>query len=480
MSEVAQANPSAVVTHARRTRTVRWCVQHALAILLVAVAVKGVFLAVFVPIWEVPDEQAHVLYTQSLVEDRRMPVFRGTDLTYSPEVYRSMQESGYIDRRAYMNKTIDPPADNGDPRRVAPALPANPAAHYNPLYYLFEAVPYLALYDHPIASRVMAMRIVSSFLFVVVVYFSYRFALLIRRSRGFALTVAAIVGFHPMASYMFSGVNNDSLFVALSSIVLFRIASMLRGEPTYRSMCVTAALIGFAATVKEPGMVFVPLVLVALAMRNPRPAVSKLAAMFLVLGAVSLFVWGSWFALSARIDPGMHSVVRQGDTSMSGLSVLSYIDLAVVHRLPDVFKSFWGLFGRLDVPLPAGLYAVLGLVIGAAAFGAVKALLRREAGEDEARERRTALIAAISLILMETLYLSLFLWQVLKYAYVDFPNQGRYYFALLPALMALLLYGIEELSGRRNRYLARRLAAVLMVVFSAYSVYPIMYGRYYG
>ncbi len=480
MDDAMQISGSTAVPAASVVRRLaRWCVRHCLAMLLVVVVLKGVFLAWYIPAWQIPDEPAHFQYVQTIVEQRRFPVPHGTTLVLSEEVRAAIAGSEYYALREQDISTsaCDPAAGPKRERCVPANAPYNPAAYYNPVYYLVESVPYLLTYRSPIDVRLRAMRTVGALLFSIVVYCSYRFALLMKRRRAFALAVAVLVGFHPMASFVFAGVSNSVLEVTISSVIVLMMAQWLIRPPNARSVTLCSLLIGLGISVKVSIIVFLPLAIGLILINRAALQKNRVVRYIGIVVLSSLILGTSWFIRNAITDQQATAAIELQGHNLNQLPAWLYVVSLPMYRLVSVFRSFWGSFGQWHLDQHATFSSAGFVIIGIVCFIAVVGigwylLSRRNADRQERRVVASSLLALLSL---EAFFMALFFYYVVKSGYVEFPNQGRYYFILLPALMALLMHGLEAFVPERRRWVARSAAALLMIALFVASVVPAMY-----
>lgn len=461
-------------------RFIEWCKRYALTILLCAVAVKGIVLAVRIPLWGGPDEPSHVQYVQTIVENRSFPVFRFEQQSFSPEIFGSLLDTKFFygKTRTQIDRNYRPPAssDNTTRRVIDQTLP-NPSALYSPAYYLIESVPYLVFYNAPLGTRVVAMRIVSSLMLVVTTLLAYRLALLVRRNRGFALTVASLVGFQPMASFEFSAVNNDALATMLSALLLYRLVRIVLRGTTMRETVWNALILGFVVSVKQSTAIFAPVWLLTVWLRKDDLGEFRhIVRHAVVLIALSFAVWAPWQLRMISLAQGASSAVLLRDQSLAHLPLASYCWLVLIYRLPNVFRSFWGNFGWLDKPLPLGLYVALAALSVASLAGAIRGLLGKVRDGVEQVERRAIAVICIAVVVMETIFVGWYLSMVLRYGYIYFPMQGRYYFPLLAGLMLLMTWGLERFVAEKNRSYVHAVLTCLAIALFAASVGPMLSG----
>jgi hypothetical protein len=440
----------------------------ALAAIVVAYLALGTLYAVRTPPWQVPDEPAHYNYVRYLVEERRLPV---------------LQQGDYD--QAYLEAIVE--------AKFEPTYPIDAIRyefHQPPLYYLLQA-PVYALSG----GALLPLRLTSVLLGAGVVVVAYLVVRKVYPERaGVALGTAAFVAFIPQHIAMNAGVQNDPLAELILGLVLLRLVSWLRAGTAWslRQHAVTGVIIGLGLLTKLSAYVAVPVAVVAVALkfwhtRRRRDADEghrqvesshrglDLQAALPVLGALllpALLIGLPWFVRNAVVYGGLdvaglgrHAAVVQGQ-----LTTARWIELYGWRQLPGVFsrttfRSFWGQFGWMAVPMEWRVYlglrvlsvlAVVGLV-----FRAVDTFERPAAG---AGGRFSPML--ILLLSSGLLTLGSYLWYNLSF----YQAQGRYlYPALIPIGLAWTL-GLDESLRRRT---APWLAGVLVLV-TAYDLYQIV------
>jgi hypothetical protein len=453
----------------------------ALAAIVVVYLALGALYAIRTPPWQVPDEPAHYNYVRYLVEERRLPVLQQGD-------YDQAYLDGIVSARF-------PPGYSIDPIRYE--------FHQPPLYYLLQA-PVYALSG----GALLPLRLTSVLLGAGVVVVAYLVVQKVYPGRaGVALGTAAFVAFIPQHIAMNAGVQNDPLAELILGLVLLRLVSWLRAGTawTVRQHVVTGVIIGLGLLTKLSAYVAVPVAAIAVALRfwqvgrtgagnrehlqaeSGRRGLSVQVALP-ALGALllpALLIGLPWFVRNAVVYGGLdvaglgrHAEVVQGLPSSEAkgqLTTRQWIGLYGWRQLPGTFsrttfRSFWGQFGWMVVPMEWRVYlalrilsvlAVVGLV-----FRAVDAFERPVA----AASRRFS-PALVLLLSSGVLTLGSYLWYNLSF----YQAQGRYlYPALIPIGMAWTL-GLDESLRRRT---APWLAGVLALV-TAYDLYQI-YVRNHG
>jgi 4-amino-4-deoxy-L-arabinose transferase-like glycosyltransferase len=342
---------------------------------------------------------------------------------------------------------------------------SNPARVNPPLYYGFEAVPYVLSPSSDPFSRIFLMRLWSMLLLLVAVAATWMLiGELAGRRRDLQFAGAAIVGLQPMATFISASVNPDSAIMATFALAFWLGARTVRRGLEPRTAVALCAATAAAILIKATGYALVPGVLVALAIGAwkagiPRRAgqLARTAAPLLVL-ALPVLAWVAYSRLSDR--PVVNEVGRlplgTPETSLPG--PVSYLwqfylpNLSGQQPLPSTFpgwparnfwlEGFWGDFGWLEIRLPNSLYLAAAALTALIAAGAVIALVR------SGWRRHLPLLAFIVLIVGAVfggLHLTEF--RTLERQGTPFI-QGRYLLPLAPLLGLAAAAALSLLRGR--------------------------------
>jgi hypothetical protein len=217
----ATASPSA-------PRRSRLRLQPALLALLVVATVEALAWIVVLPPLEGPDEISHFAYTERLVETRSIPWYPG-GAPNPPGRFASTETAGaalyggiFAESRNLAARPLGSQVAvdlwHRQPERTDRAARkdggytsamANP-----PLYYLYEAIPYLVTYPLDFFDREFAMRVANIPLLLVTIGFAWATSglLLARRSLQFLATAA--VALNPQLIHLTAVVNADIMLAA--------------------------------------------------------------------------------------------------------------------------------------------------------------------------------------------------------------------------------------------------------------------------
>lgn len=464
-------------------RSGEWIKQHHLIILLIMVAIRQAFVIGLVPIWHVPDETAHVQYSQTIVEERRFPVFGLPDADFSAELVRSYRTGSAGDPRysqyvRFVNYRIRPelPARWSVGRQEPPR---NPAALYGPVYYLYESIPYALFYNAPLETRVHAMRAGSSLLLLGVVWLSYRIAFLIRPKRSWAWLIAAAVGFHPTIGYMMAGVNADN-FLMLATMASLYFAIRLVYHRQAKDLLWFGVGAGLAAMSKQPGWIFFPLVILAWWMN--RSAWSRrdwlqyggLAIVATIIIGASWSIRGFFVNTTNAASSDIVPVI----TEFGRFTMPWILKMDLTLRLPFVFISFWGFFGWIGAwsIYPMIVYKGLATLVVVTSVGLWKLIFSKGKQSIDALRERTIILGALILMAeLEAGYQWLWWSRAMHNNSLRFTAHGRYYLFLIFLYILVIFVGLERLVPSRHRRLVWILVAGLIIILGGVAIWPALW-----
>jgi Predicted membrane protein (DUF2142) len=472
--------------------------------------------SLIVPLFQVPDEPAHVAYAQYLAETGSPPSGDNQKRPFSKQERRLLNA---VQWKAVTHRPQnEPPAtetarklfDHLDEHQGTPVGPGGftSATNNPPVYYAAEAAVYHLTPSSSLADRIHAMRLLSALLAAVTVLFIFLFLRELVPGSPWAWTVGALaVTFQPMFGFMSGGVNSDSLLFAASAGVFWALAaSFRRGLTVERGVWIGAlAAAGLVGKINMlgllPGIAIGLFVLVARsspatrrqAIRGAIVATGIVAGVAVVYMALNSLVWdrglffgggghplGSAIGAAGRVDLAHTPDRTIGDA-------LSYGWQFYLPRLPFMqsfffeyplrhvwFDGFIGSFGWLDYRLPTGIYSIalaIATVIAVLAGRELytrRAVLRTRIGE-------LATYAAMTVGLLILVNGNGF--AVRADSSIGF-EQARYLFPLLALYAAILALAARGV-GRRYGPAAGVLIVTLAIVHTALAM-VVTLTRYYG
>ncbi len=374
--------------------------------------VLGTAYSVLVPVFEAPDEPAHLGYLNALMTTHRLPTRDATPQAHQPPAYYALL-AAVLHRRFHDAVEVELPPNREfrwtGPDRNRFLHPARPLFSQGPRRVWFHQ-----------------LRSLQLILGAIPVLFAWKLArLMAPQDPRVAWLAGMLAAGIPQFLFVSASLSNANLTNALSAAALFCIVRLQQEEqPAFGRTAGLGALVGVSLLGKLTAAFLLPTWLIACALaRVPRR--QKILRAAIGMG-VALLVSGWFYAWN---------VVRFGNP----------VGEQIVFRpeaLPKVFhfgywyflfRSFWGRFGWLNVKAPLAVYAFFSLLSLAALAGLV--ILARNRRQWEFPRGVWVAAAAVLFALLPIPPFSL--------AYDPFfQPQGRYLFPALCAITFLMALGL--------------------------------------
>jgi 4-amino-4-deoxy-L-arabinose transferase-like glycosyltransferase len=318
-----------------------------ITLILIIYLIIGTLYAIKTPAWQVPDEPAHYNYVRQVATTGELPVIRPGDWDndYLEKIKRERFSLAALGDRLGTIQYED---------------------HQPPLYYVLEAPIYNAT-----QGNLTAMRLLSVLFGAGVVIAAWGVVTAIFPAQAWlAAGTAGFVAFLPQHVAMMAGVENDALGELLVGIILFACA-------VYLGLCILTKL-----TAMLPMMIVIPITIL-LHSRRERWSLARLLreAAWVAIPALILGVpfWLRNISVYGGTDflaQAAHDSIVIGQQRTSDYIATHGVGGWLRDGLRTTFQSFWGQFGWMGVPLNAGMYLVLFLLMVIATIGAITALIR--------------------------------------------------------------------------------------------------------
>lgn len=496
-------------SYARRIPTAGWVC--ALVALL-----TGTAWSLLIPLFHVPDEQAHFSYAQYVAEAGKPPTGRAGIQHFSEE-QRLLLDTvrwKYVIHRGENR----PPSTATAKRRLERAQDARldreseggytTATNNPPLYYGAAAGAYLLSPSTAPADRIHLMRLLSALLGAVTVLFTFLFLRELLPGTPWAWTVGALaVAFQPVFGFISGGVNSDNMLYAASAGVFLGIARCFRHELTPRRglWIGGCAAVGLLSKINMLGLlpgIALGLLLLVLradsagrrnAARGALAAAGVTAGSVIVYMAVNSTIWDRGLFFGAGGVQGFGSFETAGpantvETQEATLGgALNYLWQFYLPKLPFMDAEFtayqarqvWldgfiGAFGWLDYTFPRPIYdlglALLGVIL---VLAGRELVLRRARLHARLGELVTYCALAAGLIVFVNVS-----------GYIGRLNtplgfeQARYLFPLLPLYGTIVALAVRG-AGRRYGPAAGILVVSVAIAHTAVAM-VLALTRYYG
>lgn len=353
-----------------------------LPLIVLVYLILGVATSLIVPLNEAPDEADHFLYIKYLLQQQKLPIM--SPVMAENETMEANQPPLFYLLNAAVLTPFDVSApSHGELNACYSFHPADPGRQTFYRHPPAEQFPYQST-----ALAFHLARLVSVLLGACTIFFTYKLASELTQNPTISHLAAAVVAFNPQFIFMNASVNNDVLMGSLGVAMVWLAVRVVR-RPVQKQVLGLALLVAAGALTKFALFAFWPLAFLAVlhpqlellwlywhSQKSHSPA--GLRALFhpallnnvLLLLLLPLLVagWVYWRNWQLYGDPLVWAVHLQAKGSevlrTSPLTSADLRDFASLH-----FRSFWGLFGWMNVQLPAGLYGGYGLLMVAGGAG---------------------------------------------------------------------------------------------------------------
>ncbi|MCY4018275.1 MAG: DUF2142 domain-containing protein [Chloroflexi bacterium] len=401
--------------------------------ILAGYLIAGALFAVYTPPWQAPDEPAHYNYVRQVAEN-----------SCCPRVEIGDWQSDYLQ---------DLTSTRFAPEALERLYTIQYEDHHPPLYYLLASLVYKLG-----NGSLVALRLFSVLLGAITVGLTYAIGKRILPGQAqIALGAMALVAFLPQHVAMMSAVNNDALAEALVAFGLLWMIRYLKGNgvPIWQMGLIAGLVILCKITIYFLLLLF-PLA-IWLAWTKQEKPISILAGRIAAFVLVALVIGGGWWLrnISAYGFPDFLGLGAHDAVVADQPRTIDYVDkhgwINYARQLIAVsFKSFWGQFGWMALPLDSVLggwiYRGFALLTLAGLSGSLLAARTSPASENSdmiaRRHIRIIFTAAILIVLLAFFYYNL---EFLQW-------QGRY---LFPALIPIALSLVAGIDAWRARIFAR-------------------------
>jgi hypothetical protein len=466
--------------------------------------------SLIVPLFQVPDEQAHVAYAQHLAEVGAPPAGHEGVTAVSPEerdlldalhwrqITHRPENTPLSTPRAHrrLERVVDREAERAGDGGYSNAT-QNP-----PLYYTVAAAAYRLSPFTGLPDRIHAMRIASALLVALTALLAFLFLRELLPATPWAWTVGGLaVAVQPMVGFVGGGVNNDNLLFAASAGVLLALAIAFRRGLTARrgaaiGACTAVGLLTKATMIGLlPGIVLGVLLLVLRAdgakrrdaWRGAALGAGLVVAPFLLYMALNAIAWDRGLLFVSSQAEGQRAAGEIPARAGTIAGHLSYLWQFYLPRLQVMgtwfpayeareiwFEGFIGRFGWLDYSFPGWVYDFATIAGTAVIVLAVRELISRL----QAVRRR--LMELITYVAIAVGLLGLLAWVGYDWrlSHAGQFEQARYILPLLALYGALIAIAARGAGPRWGP-----VAGVLIVSLAvAQSVLAILLTltRYYG
>lgn len=420
------------------------------------------------PIFEFPDEQAHIGTVSYLSAMGEMP--KGGTLDLSREMAETQVIMGTFRdglgnnkytyhpeyRPDYSGSLIGPDESkiaslNTDSARST--YIGAEAAKYPPLYYTLLTLPYEFLGNGTLIDRIFALRVFNVLLVALLAYVAYWYGKVMFGKSIYGYTLAALVILQPMFSFVSAGVNSDNLHNLLSSLILLLgLLIVKKGISLNLAICSIVVLL---LDVYTKPQAFINVVVLACAFLLSI-VIRKQYKPLAILGVALLLVLTLGYN---QLSPylGLLSL-----DNVRNISFIEYLRFSVGKLLAQNVVWYWGVFKWLGVVLPPIYWRVANRLVLLAVIGLGFYFYKYY--------KNQKISAKLPLVLYTLIASVIYALAIFWYDYQHFKLNGyslgiqaRYFFPSILAHLSILILGIVSLGW--NSKIRKYLRLTLIFIF---------------
>lgn len=438
--------------------------------------------AIFVPIFQAPDEPAHFYHVEYIAEHGRLPkgpydptvkaspYLENTlaQLNFNQIIHTKTLSFNFIEHSFY-GENENLLSQNlwthfYDKNYIYPGLT-------DPNLYFVFSIPIYNFFKNSILGQVYGLRFFSVFLSLVTFIFSFLAFKALFKDKSYAVFSAIAIGFFPMAMFINSSVNNDVL-INLWFTVFFFLCIYYFKRPLnvyfYTSM---AALIILAFSTKLQAFFMIPFLILYLVFRTEKISFyyktkSVILLSFLLIMVSFLLIY---LFYSSYLYLGLIAIKKMFLEETWSSFFINFVFV----RYSRIFKSFFGRFGWLDTLLPSHYY-VLFIVLVIMLTILVGYYIYFNYKKD-----RLFIFLLACVVFTDVLYGIFFVINGYYTGEFNFPSQGRYYFFLLLPIFYICFRSIFFVIPVTTKKLLLFVIAIGMILFNVVSLIQFVVPRYY-
>lgn len=429
----------------------------------VALSLILVFWSLITPLFEFPDEQGHFAMVQFMAEQGRIPQGNEYDLSKEEKVTEDLLGT-FRDKFGNNNYTYHPDYHpeytttligkyepdiqllNTSENRTTYVW--TEAARYPALYYAYSAVWYRFVYAGDLITRIFVVRLGSIFLSTVMIIVAYYLGREVFKREAYARTLAIMVLFQPMLSFVGAGVNSDNLHNLLYMIFFYLLVRYLKYGWKGQNWLYLAMVIAADFYTKPQAYITIPIIILAMLVRGrvngwKRVGYTKWFVIAVVVVLAILPQEGQKFI--SALNNGVAPYTTFPDTHTTNHpSFIEFAKFSVNKFYSQNIVWYWGIYKWLGIVLPRIWWWIANRIVAIAALGVLVGLFGRRYKKVGIPER-SVILFLIGSVAIYILAIFGYDW-VFAYAHgYSFGVQARYYFPVAGPSLILILYGITSL-----------------------------------
>ena len=470
-----------------------------LKLLLISAFFNVLGWAVLIPIWQYPDEQAHFAQVQDVAELGKVPT-AGPNTSYEialSEKILATQRDGFGNNKYTYHPEYNIPYSDSSVGLFEKELSNLPGSSRTnlvkiestlnpPLYYFLGSKVYRLVYEGSLYDRVYAVRLLSVFIFIGTVFLSFKIGQIIfDKEKYLSIILPSLIAFKPMLTFASTGVLPDTLTNFLFTFILYLSLKILKDGIKFSTLVLISLGVVMGVSTRQQFLISTFIVSVALFYQiHKNPKYIKRLVLTILLFVFFIYVSNTYllnlpFFTNFRVPEIFDTGFLKFD-EISFAAFITHLVWTIRHTYSEVWPWYWGVYKWLSLTLPPVYYQVINRLVLVGILGLViKLILIFRKRETDKRTIYFFFLLASSLIY----FLVLTIWDYIFFIGhgFSFGIQGRYFFPLVIAHVAILLMGFWQLFKiflKNYAKLGLVTLAFLMIVFNDLSLFHIA-GSYY-
>ncbi len=278
------------------------------------------------------------------------------------------------------------------------------------------------------------LRIFSVFLSLINIFFIFKIAELFFKESSWIFLTTFFVVTLPQYAFVSSLINNDSLSNLISTISIFFMFKIFKDKNKLSNYILCGLFLGIALLTKKTLFFLIPsycFVILFMILKNKEHK-SKILQYSLILFSIAVLL-SSWFFIRNHFLYGDFAASKMEHDTMQSLidkkSIFS--SYFVLNFFPSITRSFFGVFGWMNCPLPRYVFVIHLSVVILSIAGLVYYFIKYK-------------IKNI-LILSSAVFILVCLGGIIYFNLTFTQSQGRYMFPVLSLIALLFSFGIKNL-----------------------------------
>lgn len=427
-----------------------------------------------IPLWQNNDEIEHFAYTYYIVEENELPITHGgshlslitsDELTQANKILESDKISfGVFARNQIIHQDFNNILSNNEIKKILADFNRkntnekylNATANYPPLYYYLEAIPYKIFQNQAINTRAYAMRIFSILFMLITVFYSFKLAQFFFKKNGAPYLIAILIGFLPRFSFTSTGINNDALVIAISTMAIYYLFKFLNEKLDLKVNLILGVIFGIGLLSKPQFYIFFLFLLIFYLYKLFKEKNIKtilISGLTVLILAIIISSGWYWFLISNHHSLPTNQVSGVLDLDANNQTPLSLSSMSEYVFLRYLFltSSYFGMVGCChEISLAPLFQGIFFISIGAGLFGYMFYLFEQR---KILKDFKKIFLLAIP-VFLELAYLAIYLRQPLADGGVDFPIDGRYLYPVISCLTIIFIIGLQKITPKKtHRYI---------------------------